>query len=51
VFTHQVDSLANAVRTVLASESIHAGAKKVATELASMHSVNDAVHEMISCCE
>ena len=32
-------------------KSIHAGARKVAAELASMHSVNDAVHEMISCCE
>lgn len=50
VFTHQADEIANAIRTVLVSESIHAGARKVAAELASMHSVNDAVHEMISCC-
>lgn len=50
VFTHQADEIANAIRTVLVSELIHAGARKVAAELASMHSVNDAVHEMISCC-
>jgi hypothetical protein len=49
VFTHQADEIANAIRTVLASEFIHAGARKVAAELASMNSVNDAVHEMISC--
>jgi UDP:flavonoid glycosyltransferase YjiC (YdhE family) len=48
VFTQDADEIAKAIRTVLASEAIPAGAKAVAAQLASMHSMNEAVAEMMS---
>jgi hypothetical protein len=48
VFTHHADEIAKAIRAVLKSESIRAGAQSVATELASMHPMNEAIAEMIS---
>lgn len=48
VLTHHADEIAKAIRTVLASEAIRAGAQAVATQMASMHSMNEAVAEMMS---
>ena len=48
VFTHHADEIAKAIRAVLTSESIHAGAQTVAAELASMHPMNEAIAEIIS---
>ena len=48
VFTHHADDIAKAIRAVLTSESIRAGAQNVAAELASMHPMNQAIAEIIS---
>ena len=48
VFTHHADDIAKAIRAVLTSESIRAGAQNVAAELASMHPMNEAIAEIIS---
>lgn len=48
VFTHHADEIAKAIRAVLASETIRAGAQNVAAELASMHPMNEAIAEIIS---
>jgi len=48
VFTHDAGAIAEAIRTVLASEKLHSGARMVAAELASLRSMEDAVSEMTS---
>jgi UDP:flavonoid glycosyltransferase YjiC (YdhE family) len=48
VFTHHADEIAKAIRAVLTSESIRAGAQNVGAELASMHPMNEAIDEMFS---
>ena len=48
MFTHHADEIAKAIRAVLTSESIRAGAQNVAAELASMHPMNEAIAEIIS---
>ena len=48
VFTHHADEIAKAIHAVLTSESIRAGAQKIAAELASMHPMNEAIAEIIS---
>lgn len=48
MFTHDADEIATAIRAVLTSESIRAGAQKLAAELASMHPMNEAIAEIIS---
>ena len=48
VFTHHADEIAKAIRAVLKSESIRAGAQNVAAELASMRPMNEAIDEIIS---
>jgi UDP:flavonoid glycosyltransferase YjiC (YdhE family) len=48
VFTHHADEIAKAIRAVLTSESIRAGAQNAAAELASMHPMNEAIAEIIS---
>jgi hypothetical protein len=48
VFTHHADEIAKAIRAVLTSESIRAGAQNVAAELASMHPMDEAIAEIVS---
>jgi hypothetical protein len=48
VFTHHADDIAKAIRAVLTSESIRAGAQNVAAELASMHPMDEAIAEIVS---